>query len=95
MMSNEELLEFNGYDADEIKQFRCPNFEGALIGVSEDNRAIYDFDLMVKSLMDNEGWDEVEAISWIDTNTIRSIPYETNAPIIMYRLEGVGYGSDT
>ena len=64
-----------------------PSYEGALIGVSDDNRAIYDFDKMVKSLMESEGWDEFEAIEWIEYNTMRANPYFDNSPIIMYPID--------
>ena len=68
--------------------FAGPNYEDALIGVSEDNRAVYDYDLMVESLMDHDDMTYEEAIDWIDFNTIRSLPYAgSSAPIIMYRLE--------
>ena len=58
-----------------------------MIGISEDERAIYDFDLMVEWLMKNDGMTSEEAIEWIEYNTIRSLPYVGDkAPIIMYRL---------
>lgn len=63
------------------------SYEDALIGVSEDERAIYDFDLMVQWLIDKYGWSETESIEWIEVNTIRALPYMGDKPpIIMYRL---------
>lgn len=45
-MTVEEILLDNGYEG--IMTFAGPDYEDALIGVSDDNRAIYDFDLMVE-----------------------------------------------
>ena len=42
---------------------------------------------MVKWLIENEDFNESEAIDWIDYNTIRTLQYiGDRAPIIMYRL---------
>ena len=64
------------------------SYDDALIGISDDNRAVYDYDKMVKWLMEDEGFTEEEAIEWIDYNTIRALPYMgEKAPIIMYPIE--------
>ena len=83
-MTNRDLLIHNGYE--DITVFENPSFEGALIGVSSDNRAIYSYDAMVKSAIQQEGWTEEEAMDWIDYNTIRSLSYIENGPIILYSL---------
>ena len=63
-------------------------YDDALIGVSEDGRAIYDYYKMVDWLMKEEDWSDIEAIEWIETNTLRAIPYMGDkAPIIMYPLD--------
>ena len=63
------------------------SYDDALIGVTEDGRAVYDYDKMVAWLMETEGFTEMEAIEWIDYNTIRALPYMGDqAPIIMYPL---------
>lgn len=64
------------------------SYDDALIGISDDNRAVYDYDKMVEWLVKEEGFTEEEAIEWIDYNTIRSLPYMgEKAPIIMYPIE--------
>ena len=83
-MTNRDSLMYNGYEDTMI--FENPSFEGALIGVSSDDRAIYSYDKMVESAMQKEGWTEEEAIEWIDYNTIRSLSYVENGPIILYSL---------
>lgn len=82
----EKRLLDNGYD--DVVYLTDYSYDDALIGVSHDNRAIYDYDLMVQWLMKHEGMTEESAIEWIDYNTIRAIGYfGDGAPIVMYRLE--------
>ena len=64
------------------------SYDDALIGISEDNRAIYDYNKMIDWLMNKENFTEEEAIEWINYNTIRALPYMGDkAPIIMYPIE--------
>ena len=86
MTAEEKLLEF-GYNPEEINLFKNEDYDSALIGVSEDGRAIYDFDLMVEDLMNKYGWSDIEAVEWIEVNTFRAMPYFTDTPIVMYRLQ--------
>lgn len=80
-MTAREKLEERGLD--DVVIFENPSYDEAFVGMSEDNRAIYDFDKMVECLdMPAE-----EAIEFIEYNTIRALPYFTGAPIILYRVE--------
>ena len=81
----EDILLDNGYE--DVLIFANYSYDDALIGISDDNRAIYDYDLMVEWLITNEGFTEEEAADWISYNTVRSLPYMgSGAPIIMYKL---------
>lgn len=85
-MTAAERLSELGYE--DVVVFENYSYDDALIGVTEDNRAVYDFDKMVKWLCEKEGFSPEEAIEWIEYNTIRALPYAgEDAPIIMYRLE--------
>lgn len=84
MNAEERLLEY-GYE--DVKYLVNESYDDALIGVSEDGRAIYDFDKMVNWLVDKYGWTDEEAVEWIEHNTLRALPYfGEGAPIIMYGL---------
>ena len=88
-MTDKERLMDAGYE--DVVVFDNPSYDGAVIGVSHDGRAIYDYDKMVESAMVEEGWDETEAIEWIDYNAVRGIMYTSSVdgnppPIIMYPL---------
>jgi hypothetical protein len=84
MNAEERLLEA-GYE--DVLYLVNYSYDDALIGVSEDGRAIYDYEKMITWLMNEEGWSEIEAVEWIEYNTMRAIPYMgEKAPIIMYPL---------
>ena len=84
MNAEEKLLEY-GYE--DVKYLVNESYDDALIGVSEDNRAVYDFGLMIEWLINKYGWSVEESIEWIEYNTIRALPYfGEGAPIIMYPL---------
>ena len=85
-MNAEERILNAGYE--DVVYLTNYSYDDAFIGISEDNRAIYDYDKMVKWLVETEGFTEEEAIEWIDYNTIRALPYMGgNAPIIMHPIE--------
>ena len=75
------------YTNDPVVVFDNLDYDSALIGITEDNRAVYDYDLMIKYLMDTQGWDETESIEWIEYNTLRALPYVQGSPIVMYRFD--------
>lgn len=82
---NRDLL--NELEYEDAVILENPDYDSAIIGVSEDRRVIYDFDKMVEHLMETDGMTDEEAIEFIEYNTIRALPYFQNAPIIMYSLE--------
>jgi hypothetical protein len=59
-------------------------YDNSIIGETFDGRAIYCFEQMVQELMEDEGWDEIDAIEWIEYNTLRALPYfGKKAPIVL------------
>ena len=83
-MTVAEKIEAAGYES--VLVFENPSYEAAFMGVSQDERAVYDFDKMVGCLMDEDGMSYEEAVEFIDYNTIRSLPYYSKSPIIVYGL---------
>lgn len=79
-----ENLINEGYEGTVI--FESPGYADAFIGVTTDGRAVYDFDKMVSCLMENDAMTEEEAVEFIEYNTIRSLPYYDEAPIIVRPL---------
>ena len=73
-----------GYE--EAVIFDGPDYDEAIVGVTDEGLVVYDFDKMVEILVDRDGMEEMEAIEWIEYNTIRALPYVQNAPIVMNRL---------
>lgn len=85
MSAIDKLLDY-GYE--DVPIFDGEDYDDALIGITSDNRAVYEFEKMVDCLMNKYGWSDIDAIEWIEYNTIRALPYfGANAPIIMYSLE--------
>ncbi len=84
-MSAEERLLENGYEG--IIFLTNYSYDDALIGVTSDDRAVYDYELMVEWLINSEGFTEEEARDWIDYNTLRALPcMGEGAPVILYPL---------
>ena len=85
-MNAEEKLLDAGFE--DVLYFVNYGYDDALVGVSEDGRAIYDYYKMVDWLTKEEGWSDIDAIEWIEYNTMRALPYMGDkAPIIMYPLD--------
>ena len=85
MTAEERLLE-NGYE--DVMILSDFSYDSALIGVTHDNRAVYDFDKMVQWLVETQGFTVEEAVEWIEYNTIRALDYAgPEAPVIVYTLQ--------
>jgi len=67
-----ERLQAAGYD--DVLILENYSYDDALVGVTEDGRAVYDFNKMVAWLVETEGFTEEAAIEWIEYNTIRALP---------------------
>lgn len=68
--------------------FDNASYDNSIVGVTTDNRVVYDYNKMILELMEDEGWSYDDAVDWIEFNTIRSISYAgEKAPIVMYVLE--------
>lgn len=80
--TNRDLLLDLGYD--DVIIFDNPSYEGALIGVTWDNQAVYDYDLMIESLMKEDNITAEEAADFINYNASYSLRYKYL--IIMYKV---------
>lgn len=80
----EQMLLDAGYEG--VTYLTNYSYDDALIGVSEDGRAVYDYNKMIQWLIDKQGFSELDAVEWVDYNTLRALPYMDNAPIIMHPL---------
>jgi hypothetical protein len=84
MTAEQKLLE-NGYEG--VKFLTDFSYDSALIGVTDDNRAVYDYEKMAEWLVKEQDFSEEEAADWISYNTMRALPYfGEDAPIIMFPL---------
>ena len=92
MKTPEEILEDNGYSIIDLQEsktilFRNPDYSTAIVGVSEDNKIIYDYNKMIDYLIEYDNMSYEDAIDFINYDTIKSLGYiSDNKPIIMYTL---------
>ena len=80
------IEEVNSYAVDnelDIMILSSPSFDNSIIGITTDDRVVYDMDLMIADLMQSEDMTETEAIDYIEYNTIRALSYVQNGPIVI------------
>lgn len=75
-----DILINKGYE--NIIVFSNPDYTDALIGITSNNNAVYDYDLMVEWLVNHEDMDFEEAADFICYNS--SYYYGENYPVIYY-----------
>lgn len=71
-----------------IKLFENPRYPNSIIGLTVDDRAIYDMEQMIVDLMKEDKISYIDALEFIEYNTIRALPHMgKDAPIILYTKE--------
>lgn len=90
MKRQEEKLENNGYDLEECDILLIDDdcYCDSLVGITDDNRAVYDEDMMLEEFAEYNKCTMEEALDYIEYNVIRALPYYYDrAPIVFRRLE--------
>lgn len=91
-MINQKVRDYLNETVDECIIFEDPAFDNSIIGVSDDGKhVIYDYEKMVKefvddnNISDDDGEGIMEAVDFIDYNTIRALNYmsDDNKPIVV------------
>ena len=80
-----------------FKMFENPSFDESIVGISNDNRLIYDYDKMIAEFAFDNTCDYEEAEEFIQYNTMRTLPYfGSEAPIVIeYKIDDIkNYYSD-
>lgn len=86
-MTEETKKLLSDWNLDNAVVFENPSYETAIVGYDiHSKKIIYDYNLMIYYLVVNEQMTEEEAAEFIDFNTIRSLDYIENAPIILYEI---------
>ena len=78
-----DLLVEKGYD--DVIVFSNPNYTDALIGLTDTNQAVYDYDKMIEWLIKHENMDLEEAIDFVSWND--SFYFGKHYPIIHYEFD--------
>jgi hypothetical protein len=88
MITYDELIAYAEENNIQIKLFDNPRYPNSIIGLTQDDRAIYDMELMISDLIQEDNISYFDALEFIEYNTIRALPYAGNdAPIILYHKE--------
>lgn len=88
MITYEEITAYAEENNLLIKLFDNPRYPNSIIGLSYDDRAIYDMEQMIVDLMKEDGINYIDALEFIEYNTLRALQYEGNdAPIVLYQKE--------
>ena len=74
-MTYEEVCKYSEDQEIEIKVFSNPSYKNSIIGISYDNRVIYDYDLMIEELMEEEDLSFEDALEFLEYNTLRALFY--------------------
>lgn len=85
-MTRREMLAEQGYE--DVVVFENPDYDSAIIGVTNTNQVVYDYDKMLENLMKTDNMSAEDAADFISYNTIRGCSYfGEGAPVVMFRLE--------
>ena len=79
-MTLQDLID-NGYE--DLSVFENPSYDGCIVGISTDNQVIYSLSQMVEWFCKENNCSFDESLEYIDYNTIRTIPYMENPPVII------------
>ena len=82
-MTARERIENESFE--DVIIFDNPSYDDALIGVTTDNRAVYDYDKMIEWLVTKENMDYEEAADFINWND--SFYYGEGYPLILFGLD--------
>lgn len=83
MKTASEILVDSGYE--DVIIFSEPSYDTALVGVTIDNEAVYDYEKMIEYLVRQDGMNYEEAADFISYNS--SYRQGNGYPIIMYSLQ--------
>ena len=61
-MKNKDILMDQGFENFII--FENPDYDSAIIGITENNQVVYDYEKMIEHLMQEDDMDYEEAVDW-------------------------------
>ena len=80
-----ETIKKEKYEFLEDDAIIMPDFDDALIGVTTDGNAVYEYYKMLNILMTRDEMTEEEAADYISYNTLRALPYAgEKKPVVIY-----------
>ena len=92
MKRQEQKLEDNGYDLEDVEIMLVDDeaYYESLVGITDDERAVYDKDKMAEEYAAAYKCSYEEAMEYIEYNIVRALPYYENdspkGPILFNKL---------
>lgn len=83
-MKIKELKEYCEENEIVVEMYVNPDYEKEILGLSYDNRIIYDFDLMIECAKEYFNCDDLEAIEYLEVNVLKGLSYYNDGPIILF-----------
>lgn len=80
----EQKILDNGFE--DVILYSDPDYADAFVGITQDNRAVYSFNKMVKHLVEKDNMTESEACEFIDYNTLGAYISDLQ-PIVVFTLD--------
>lgn len=79
-----------------VKVFDDRAYDNSIVGITDGGVLVYDYEKMVEEIMEEDGCEEIEAVEWIEYNTMRALPYMGDgAPIVIHPKSDIDmYGED-
>lgn len=72
-MTREDIIMFTEESEVKIPFFDNPSYDTAIIGLSINDEVVYDYDLMIEYLTEQDDFTVEDAIEFIEYNTIRAL----------------------
>ena len=84
-------------DAADTTFFINPSFLSAIVGLTDDDRLVYDYDKMIAAAIEeNPEWTEEDAIEWIDFNyqILRGIIATRSKSVNRKEIDALGFRAE-
>ena len=84
-MTVEDRLDAALIDYSDLQIVRIDGYDDCVVGLSEDDRLVYDYELLVQQTMHDCDCDYTEAVDYVEFNIISAL-HGSCMPVVMHRI---------